>query len=67
MISKEKLSPAPHLQKAIPASKLFLCQFGFVVDVVVAAVDDDDVHNIVVMLPLSMHLFILPSLSCLVK
>ena len=69
MISKEKLSPAPHLQKAIPASKLFLCQFCFVgvVVVVVAAVDDDDVHKIVVMLPLSMHLFILPSLSCLVK
>ena len=56
MISKETLSPAPHLQKTIPASN--------VVDV---AVDDDDVHKTVVMLPLSMHLLILPSLTCLVK
>ena len=35
--------------------------------VAVVAVDDDDVHKIVVMLQLSMHLLILPSLSCLGK
>ena len=34
---------------------------------VVAAADDDDVHKIVVMLPVSMHLLILPCVSCLVK
>ena len=61
---KRDIPPPPHIQKTIPASKLFLFQFGLVA---VVAVDDDDVHKIVVMLPLSMHLLILPSLSCLVK